>query len=69
MMAKTNYLTVEVASQRGCTQVKVNGVTGYRNNLDSLRNTPLMDVLATRNELLKLLRTIDKVLSDEYEEE
>ena len=68
-MAKTTYLFVEVASQRGHMQVKVNGGTGYGNNLDSLRNAPLMDVLATRIELLKLLRTIDKVLSDEYEEE
>ena len=69
MMAKTNYLTVEVASQRGCTQVKVNGVTGYKNNIDAFRNAPLMDVLATRIELLKLLRTLDKAISDEYEDE
>lgn len=68
-MAKTNYLTVEVASQRGCTQVKVNGVTGYKNNIDAFRNAPLMDILATRIELLKLLRTLDKAISDEYEEE
>ena len=68
-MAKTNYLTVEVASQRGYTQVKVNGSTDYRTKLDSFRNAPIMDVLATRVELLKLLRTLDKAVSDEYEEE
>lgn len=69
MMAKTNYLTVEVASQRGRTRVKVNGATGYKNNMDAFRNTPLMDVLATRIELLKLLRTLDKAVSDEYGDE
>lgn len=68
-MAKTNYLTVEVASQRGYTQVKVNGSADYKGKLDAFHNTPLMDVLTTRIELLKLLRMIDKVLSDEYDEE
>lgn len=69
MAAKTSYLNVEVASQRGYTQVKVNGGTGYKNNLDAFRNAPAIDVLAVRVELLKLLRTLDKVVSDEYEEE
>lgn len=69
MAAKTSYLFVEVASQRGYTQVKVNGGTGYKNNLDAFHNAPIMDVLATRVELLKLLRTLDKAVSDEYEEE
>lgn len=68
-MAKTSYLTVEVASQRGCTQVKVNGSTEYKGKLDAFRNAPLMDVRATRIELLKLLRTLDKAISDEYEDE
>lgn len=68
-MAKTSYLTVEVASQRGCTHVKVNGSTDYKGKLDAFRLAPLMDVLTTRIELLKLLRMIDKVLSDEYDEE
>lgn len=68
-MSKTSYLFVEVASQRGCTQVKVNGATGYKNNIASIRNAPVMDVLATRIELLKLLRTLDKAISDEYEDE
>lgn len=69
MAAKTSYINVEVASQRGYTQVKVNGVMGYKNNIDAFRNAPLMDVLATRIELLKLLRTLDKAISDEYEDE
>ena len=68
-MAKTNYITVEVASQRGYTQVKVNGRSEYKDKLDAFHNAPLMDVLATRIELLKLLRTLDKAISDEYEEE
>ena len=62
----TSYINVEVASQRGYTQVKVNGGTGYKNNLDAFRNAPTM---AIRIELLKLLRTLDKAVSDEYEEE
>ena len=65
----TSYINVEVASQRGYTQVKVNGGTGYKNNLDAFRNAPIMDVMALRVELLKLLRALDKAVSDEYEEE
>lgn len=65
----TNYLNVEVASRRGYTQVKVNGGTGYKNNLDAFRNAPIMEVLAIRIELLKLLRTLDTAMSEGYEEE
>lgn len=68
-MAKTSYINVEVASQRGYTQVKVNGATGYKNSIDVFRNAPIMDVLATRVELLKLLRTLDIAMSEGYEEE
>lgn len=64
-MSKTSYLFVEVASQRGYSQVKVNGVTGYKNNIASIRNAPVMDVLQTRIELLKLLRVIDDTLSED----
>nr|DAG77622.1 MAG TPA: hypothetical protein [Bacteriophage sp.] len=67
-MAKTNYITVEVASKRGYTQVKVNGGTGYKNNIDAFRNAPVIDVLATRVELLKLLRTLDEAVSEGYED-
>lgn len=68
-MAKTNYLTVEVASQRGCTQVKINGSTDYKGKIDAFHNAPIMDVLAIRIELLKLLRTLDDAISTEYKEE
>lgn len=64
-MSKTSYLFVEVASQRGYLQVKVNGVTGYKNNIASIRNAPVMDVLQTRIGLLKLLRVIDDALSED----
>lgn len=67
-MSKTSYLSVEVASQRGYSQVKVNGVTGYKNNIASIRNAPVMDVLQTRIELLKLLRVIDDALSEDYKD-
>ena len=68
-MAKTNYITVEVASQRGYTQVKVNGRTGFKNNIEAFRNAPVIDVMAIRIELLKLLRTLDTAMSEGYEEE
>ena len=68
-MAKTNYLTVEVASQRGRTQVKVNGSTDYKGKLDAFHNAPTIDSLSVRIELLKLLRILDRAMSDEYEEE
>ena len=67
-MSKTSYLSVEVASQRGYTQVKVNGATGYKNNIASICNAPVMDVLQTRIELLKLLRVIDDALSECYKD-
>lgn len=67
-MSKTSYLSVEVASQRGYTQVKVNGSTGYKNNLASIRNAPVMDVLQTRIKLLELLRVIDDALSEDYKD-
>lgn len=69
MMAKTNYLTVEVASQRGCAQVKINGSTDYKGKPDAFRLAPLMDVLATRIELLELLRILDEAISTECKEE
>ena len=68
-MTKTNYLTVGVASQRGYTQVKVNGHTEYKSKFDAFRSAPLVDVMATRIELLKLLRILDDAISTEYKEE
>ena len=67
-MSKTNYMFVEVASQRGNSQTKVNGATGYKNNIESIRNAPIVDVLQTRMELLKLLRAIDDILSEEHKD-
>ena len=69
MAAKTSYIVVEVASQRGHTQVKVNGSTDYKGKLDAFHNAPLMDIMATRIELLKLLRILDDAISTEYKEE
>lgn len=61
-MAKTNYITVEVASQRGYTQVKVNGHTEYKDKLDAFRNAPQIDLLAVRVELLQLLQLWDEAI-------
>lgn len=63
-MAKTSYINVEVASQRGYTQVKVNGGTGYKNNIDAFRKAPVMDVMSVRLEMLKLLQVIQGVIDD-----
>ena len=68
-MAKTNYITVEVASQRGYTQVKVNGHAEYKDKLEAFRNAPPIDLLSVRIELLKLLRTLDVAMSEGYEGE
>ena len=69
MAAKTSYIVVELASQRGYTQVKVNGHTEYKSKFDAFCSAPLMDVLAARIELLKLLRILDDAISTEYKEE
>lgn len=69
MAAKTSYIVVEVASQRGYTQVKVNGSTDYKSKFDAFRSAPRADVMATRIELLKLLRILDDAISTEYKEE
>lgn len=62
----TNYLNVEVSSQRGHSQVKANGSTGYRNITRVMRTVPVREVLQVRIELLKLLRMIDDALTDDY---
>ena len=61
-MAKTNYITVEVASQRGYTQVKVNGHAEYKDKLDAFRNAPQIDLIAVRVELLQLLQLWDEAI-------
>ena len=69
MAAKTSYIVVEVASQRGYTQVKVNGHTECKSKFDAFLSAPLVDVMSTRIELLKLLRILDDAISTEYKEE
>lgn len=62
----TTYLNVDVSSQRGHSQVKVNGATGYENILHVIRNAPIRDLIQVRIELLKLLRTIDDALIEAH---
>ena len=59
----TNYINVEVASQRGYTQVKVNG--NSEKVLDTMRNAPLLDVMRLRLELMKLTSLCEKVIKEE----
>lgn len=61
-MAKTNYITVEAASQRGRIQVKVNGHSGYKDKLDAFRSAPPMDLLAVGTELSRLLQLWDEAI-------
>lgn len=65
----TNYLNVEVSSQRGYSQVKANGATGYTNITHVMRTIPIRGVLQVRIELLKLLRMIDDALTDDYKDD
>ena len=61
-MAKTNGITVKVASQRGYTQVKVNGHSRYKDKLEALLSAPPIDLLAVRIELLQLLQLWDEAI-------
>lgn len=61
-MANTNYITVEVVSQRGYTQVKVNGHSEYKDKLDAFRSAPQIDLLSVRVELLQLLQLWDEAI-------
>lgn len=38
----TNYISVEVSSQRGYSQVKANGATGYKNITHVMRTVPYL---------------------------
>lgn len=60
----TNYLNVEVASQRGYTQVKVNGNSNPQDITAAFKNAPIIDVLSVRVELLRLLRIVTTVAED-----
>lgn len=61
------YLNVDVSSQGGHSQVKANGVSGYKNMLHIMRTVPIKDLLQVRIELLKLLRTMDDALTEDYD--
>ena len=60
----TSYINVEVASQRGCTQVKVNGDLHPKDIIASFKNAPILDVISVRLEMLKLLQVIQGVIDD-----
>lgn len=62
----TDYLNVEVSSQKGNSQVKANGATGHKNIIHMMRTVPIREVLHVRLEMLKLLRMIDDTLTDDY---
>ena len=64
MAAKTSYINVEVASQRGYTQVKVNGNLNPQDITTAFKNAPILDVLSVRVELLRLLRIVTTVAED-----
>lgn len=63
-MAKTSYINVEVASQRGYTQVKVNGNLNPQDIIAAFKNAPILDVVSVRVELLKLLQVTRDIIDD-----
>lgn len=60
----TNYLNVEVASQRGYTKVKVNGDLHPKDIIAVFKNAPILDVMSVRLEMIKLLQIIQGVIDD-----
>lgn len=62
MMAKCNYINVEVASQGCHLQTKVNG--NSENVLDAMRHAPIMDVMRIRLELMRLTSLCEKVIKE-----
>lgn len=60
----TNYISVEVASQRGYTQVKVNGNSNHQDITAAFKNAPTIDVLSIRVELQRLLQIARGVIDD-----
>lgn len=59
-MAKCNYIKVEVASQGGHLQTKVNGITGK--DLNAMRSAPILDVMRLMLELMRLTGLCEKVI-------
>ena len=63
MMAKCDYIRVEVASQ-GCNlQTKVNG--NRDRLLDVIRSAPILDVMLLRLELMRLTSLCEEVINEE----
>lgn len=62
MMAKCNYINVEVASQGCRLQTKVNG--NGEKVLDAMRHAPIPDVMRLRLELMRLTSLCEKVIKE-----
>lgn len=62
MMAKCNYIDVEVASQGCHLQTKVNG--NGEKVLDTMRHAPILDVMRIRLELMRLTSLCEKVIKE-----
>lgn len=62
MMAKCNYINVEVTSQGCHLQTKVNGIAGK--DLNAMRSAPILDVMRLRLELMRLTSLCEKVIKE-----
>lgn len=62
MMAKCNYINVEVVSQDCHLQTKVNGITGK--DLNAMRSAPILDVMRLKLELMRLTGLCEKVIKE-----
>lgn len=62
MMAKCNYIKVEVTSQGGHLQTKVNGITDK--DLNTMGRAPILDVMCLRLELMRLTSLCEKVIKE-----
>ena len=65
MMAKCDYISVEVASQGCHLQTKVNG--NSKRVLDAMRSAPILDVMRIMLELRRLISLCEKVMEEEEE--
>jgi hypothetical protein len=62
MVAKCNYIKVEVASQGCHLQTKVNGITGK--DLSAMGSAPVLDVMRLKLELMRLTSLCEKVIKE-----
>lgn len=62
MAAKCDYINVEVASQGGHLQTKVNGIADK--DLNTMRSAPILDVMRLRLELMRLTSLCEKVMRE-----